>query len=55
MVVSADDEDIERLNQEWKRRTHVVRMFPNGASCLHPVRALAAEIHESWRRGITST
>jgi putative transposase len=39
---------LERLNQELKRRTHVVRIFPNAASCLRLVRALAAEIHESW-------
>ena len=31
-----------------KRRTLVVRIFPNAASCLRLVRALAAEIHEEW-------
>ena len=39
---------LERLNEELKRRTHVVRIFPNAASCLRLVRALAAEIHENW-------
>lgn len=39
---------LERLNQEIKRRTHVVRIFPNPASCLRLVRALAAEMHEEW-------
>lgn len=39
---------LERLNQELKRRTHVVRIFPNEASCLRMVRALAVEIHEQW-------
>jgi len=39
---------LERLNQELKRRTHVVRLFPNGASCLRLTRALAVEIHEDW-------
>jgi putative transposase len=39
---------LERLNQELKRRTHVVRIFPNEASCLRLVRALAVEIHEDW-------
>ena len=39
---------LERLNQEIKRRTHVVRIFPNPASCLRLVRALAVEIHEGW-------
>lgn len=34
--------------QELKRRTLVVRIFPNAASCLRLVRALAAEIHEDW-------
>jgi putative transposase len=39
---------LERLNEELKRRTQVVRIFPNEASCLRLVRALAAEIHENW-------
>jgi putative transposase len=39
---------LERLNQELKRRTHVVRIFPNAESCLRLVRALAAETHEDW-------
>jgi transposase-like protein len=32
-----------------RRRTHVVRIFPNGESCLRLVRALAVETHENWR------
>jgi putative transposase len=39
---------LERLNQELKRRTQVVRIFPDPASCLRLVRALAAEMHEGW-------
>ena len=39
---------LERLNQELKRRTHVVRIFPNAASCLRLIRALAVEMHENW-------
>jgi transposase-like protein len=39
---------LERLNEEIKRRTHVVRIFPNEASCLRLVRALAVEMHENW-------
>lgn len=39
---------LERLNEEIKRRTRVVRIFPNEASCLRLVRALCAEIHETW-------
>ena len=39
---------LERLNEEIRRRTHVVRILPNGESCLRLVRALAAETHENW-------
>jgi putative transposase len=39
---------LERLNEEIKRRTHVVRIFPNPASCLRLIRALAVEMHENW-------
>jgi len=39
---------LERLNEEIRRRTYVVRIFPNGESCLRLVRALAVETHENW-------
>jgi putative transposase len=39
---------LERLNQELKRRTHIIRIFPNEESCLRLIRALAIEIHEDW-------
>jgi putative transposase len=39
---------LERLNEEIRRRTRVVRIFPNGESCLRLVRALAVETHENW-------
>jgi transposase-like protein len=39
---------LERLNEEIKRRTRVVRIFPNPASCLRLIRALCAETHEAW-------
>lgn len=39
---------LERLNQEIKRRTLVVRIFPNRESCLRLVLALAVETHEEW-------
>jgi putative transposase len=42
---------LERINEEIKRRTLVVRIFPNVVSCLRLVRALAAEIHEEWIEG----
>jgi putative transposase len=42
---------LERINEEIKRRTLVVRIFPNAASCLRLVRALTTEIHEAWIEG----
>lgn len=39
---------LERLNEEIKRRTHVVRIFPNTESCLRLIRALCVETHETW-------
>jgi len=39
---------LERLNEEIKRRTRVVRIFPNAASCERLVRALCVETHEAW-------
>jgi len=43
---------LERLNEEIKRRTWMVRIFPNTESCLRLVRALAVEIHENWTEAI---
>src|SRR5215213_626537 len=42
---------LERLNQEIKRRTRVVRIFPNRESCLRLVVALAVEQSEEWVPG----
>jgi putative transposase len=42
---------LERFNQELKRSTHVVRIFPNAESCLRLVRALAVETRENWLEG----
>ena len=39
---------LEWLNQEIKRRTHLVRIFTDEACCLRLVRALAVETHEEW-------
>jgi putative transposase len=38
---------LERL-KELKRRTLVVRLFSNTATCLRLTRALAVEMHEGW-------
>jgi putative transposase len=39
---------LERLNEEIKRRTLVVRIFPHAAACLRLIRAIAVEMHENW-------
>lgn len=42
---------LERLNQEIRRRTRVVGVFPNEASCLRLVSALAMETSDEWVAG----
>jgi len=42
---------IERINQELKRRSRVVRIFPNLASCRRLFTALLKEWHEDWISG----
>lgn len=42
---------LERLNQEIKRRTRVIRIFPNREACLRLVTALAVEQSEEWLTG----
>jgi putative transposase len=42
---------LERFNEEIRRRTYVLRIFPNAASCLRLIRALAVEFHENWMEG----
>jgi putative transposase len=42
---------LERFNQELKRRTRVVRIFPNREGCLRLVTALAVEQSEEWLTG----
>ena len=38
---------LERLNEEIKRRTNVVRIFRSAPSCLRLIRALAVGMHEN--------
>ena len=40
---------LERENEELKRRTRVVRIFPNEMSCLRLITALAIETSEEWQ------
>jgi transposase-like protein len=42
---------LERVSQEVKRRTRVVRVFPNESSCLRLVSAILMEIGEDWEFG----
>ena len=42
---------LERVNRELHRRTRVATLFPNEASLLRLVSAMAAEISEEWETG----
>jgi putative transposase len=42
---------LERVNKEIRRRTRVVGIFPNEASCLRLISALLMEISEEWQIG----
>jgi len=39
---------LERQNQELKRRTRVIRVFPHEQSCLRLVAALLMETNQEW-------
>lgn len=42
---------LERINREIRRRTRVVGIFPNEASCLRLISALLMETSEDWEVG----
>jgi putative transposase len=42
---------LERVNRELRRRTRVVGVFPNEASCLRLISAILMEISEEWQIG----
>jgi len=42
---------VERVNQEYKRRGRVVRIFPNPQSCIRLYAAIAKEWDEDWISG----
>jgi len=42
---------LERVNREIRRRTKVIGIFPNQASCLRLVSAVLMEISEEWQIG----
>ena len=42
---------LERLSQEIKRRTRVIRVFPNEQSCLRLISAIFMETGEEWEYG----
>jgi putative transposase len=42
---------LERVNKEIRRRTRVVGVFPNEASCLRLISAILVEISEDWQIG----
>jgi len=45
------DNGIERLNKEIRRRTKVVMIFPNVASCERLLTAVLQDVHEEWTTG----
>ena len=43
---------LERLNQEIKRRTRVIRIFPNEQACVRLVSTLLMEVNQEWMERI---
>jgi putative transposase len=42
---------LERLSQEIKRRTRIVRVFPNESSCMRLISAILMETNDEWEYG----
>ena len=42
---------LERLSQEIKRRTRVIRVFPNEESCLRLISSILLEYSDEWEFG----
>jgi putative transposase len=43
---------LERVNQEIKRRTRVIRIFPNEQACVRLVSTLMMELNQEWMERI---
>ena len=43
--------NLERFNEEIRRRTRVIRIFPNEDACLRLICALCIEQNEEWLTG----
>ena len=50
-AVWGEPRSVARIRQERKRRTAVVRIFPNRAACLRLVTVLCMEQSEEWLSG----
>ena len=46
---------LERVNQEIKRRTRVIRIFPNEQACMRLVSTLMMELNQDWMERIYLT
>jgi transposase-like protein len=46
---------LERVNQEIKRRTRVIRIFPNEQACVRLVSTLMMELNQNWMERIYLT
>ena len=51
LAISRTVNMLERISQEIRRRTRVVRIFPNETACLRLVSAILIEISEDWQTG----